>query len=341
MFDQTSCDLCGECLEKCTYIDFDREQGSREIARLIQGEAVEWLNKCITCFACNGYCPQDARPFDLIVERMEEKGDYISPELFSLAQQMVTPRSAYTPTTATSKVMSLCTIYVNMPWAFQGKLFEKLTLVKGRHFFCNLMYPHIGNETLLREGLQPLVDRYASLGVDEVVFMHDDCYAAMTDSAEKYKISLPFKPVHIFEYLLDYLKTHPDEIHPLDMKVAYQRPCASRLTPWKDPLLDEILGRIGVERVERVYDREDCLCCGQDMHGLQPRGDKFPRYQDLNIQDAVDHGAEAMLYLCPLCLDALYKKARGAGLKNLMISDLVRLAIGESLPGDAYATLEK
>ncbi len=336
MFDESRCDFCGECLARCQYIDFDKEQGSKEFERLVKGQDVGWLKKCITCFACNEYCTKGARPFDLILKRMEEKGDYIDPDLFSLAQNMVTPKGEFRPPEIKGPVMSLCTIYVNMPWAFQGQLFDGLTLVKGRHYFCNLMYPHMGNETLMRQGLKSLVDKLASLGTDEIIFVHDDCYSAMTDSASQYGIDLPFKPVHIFEYLLNYLKGHKDKIKPLNMKVAYQRPCASRLTPWKDPMLDEIFKLIGAERVARRYERENALCCGQDMGGLQGRGDKYPEYKTLNIKDAIDHGAKAMGFLCPLCLDALYKKCIESGLKTYMISDLCRIALGEKLPEDAY-----
>jgi len=58
---------------------------------------------------------------------------------------------------------------------------------------------------------------------------------------------------------------------------------------------------------------------------------KFPGYQDINIRDAKDNDAEAMIFLCPMCLDALSYKCGEAGLKTYMISDLCRLALGETL----------
>ena len=52
------------------------------------------------------------------------------------------------------------------------------------------------------------------------------------------------------------------------MKVAYQRPCASRYTPEKDPLVNEIFELIGVERVEpSVRGRINALCCGVEVAG--------------------------------------------------------------------------
>jgi Fe-S oxidoreductase len=183
----------------------------------------------------------------------------------------------------------------------------------------------------MRDNIQTLVDKYASLAVDEVIFLHDDCYSLMADVAPKYGIELSFRPIHIFEYLLNYLEDHKTAINSLNMKIAYQRPCASRMTPWKEPMLDEIFRLIGVERVARKFDRKHSLCCGPDMKGLVKRGKKYPGYQDLNIKDAKDNAAEAMIFLCPMCHDALSSKCKEAGLRTLMVTDLCRLALGEEL----------
>ncbi|MDD5167671.1 MAG: heterodisulfide reductase-related iron-sulfur binding cluster, partial [Syntrophales bacterium] len=119
---------------------------------------------------------------------------------------------------------------------------------------------------------------------------------------------------------------------------AYQRPCASRYTPEKDIFLDEILELFGVERVKREYDGIDAICCGVELAGpdlkLFPRGKNFAPFREMNVRDAVDHGAEAMVYLCPMCYRTLGKKVKESGLKNLMISDLCRLSIGEDLAQD-------
>ncbi len=340
MFDPDKCDRCGECRQKCLYIDYEEGSEPLEMERLINGEDVSWLYQCITCFACNEYCPNDARPFDLILQRLEEKGDYVNPDLIPLAEQMFTPKSEFVTPETGPVALCLCTIYPAVPWAFSGSLFEGLTQLKGSHYFCHLTYPHMGNDTKLREKLPALIDKYAGLNAEKIVFAHDDCYAVMTDAAARYGLEIPFTPIHLYEYLRDTLKKRQNEIRPLNMKVAYQRPCASRLTPWKEPYLDEIFEMIGVTRVGRTYDRENAMCCGQDMGGIQGRGDKFPAFKKNNIADAAAHGAEAMAYLCPMCLDALYKTAHEHGLANYMVSDLCRLAIGEKLPEDAYANYQ-
>jgi len=234
--------------------------------------------------------------------------------------------------------MSICVMQGNMPWAIQGQLFEGINLLKGKHYFCNVLFAHMGEESIIRERLQTLVDNLAKSGAKEIVFVHDDCYAVLKGIAPEYGIEIPFRPVHLFEYLRDYLKTRKDQLKKLNLKVAYQRPCASRYSVEKDYLLDEIFDLIGAQRVKRNYDGIDALCCGVEMAGpnlkLFPRGKNFEPFRRKNVSDAKDYGAEAMVYLCAMCFATLNQKACEVGMKNYMISDICRLALGETLPED-------
>ncbi len=236
------------------------------------------------------------------------------------------------------RAMSICVMQGNMPWAIQGQLFEKIPILKGKHYFCNVLFAHMGDESIMRDRLQAMVDNLANSGAKEIVFVHDDCYALLKGIAPEYGIKIPFRPVHIFEHLRDYLKENHKNIKKLNMKVAYQRPCASRYTPEKDSLVDEIFDLIGVERVKRNYDGVNAICCGLETAGpglkLFPRGKNFEPFREKNVKDAKESGAAGMVYLCAMCFAALNKKAREAGMKNYMISDICRLALGETLPAD-------
>jgi len=338
MFHEEKCDFCGECLSRCYYLPFDKESGSREFKKLVQGEKVDWLRDCVTCMACDEYCTRGARPFDLILKRMEEAGGLSDPALLAQMAERFKPEGEPRPVPPKDRVMSICVMQGNMPWAIQGQLFEALPLLKGKHYFCNVLFAHMGNETIMRDRLQAMVDNLAKSGAKEIVFIHDDCYAVLKGIAPEYGVKLPFRPVHLFEYLRDYLKEHKNDVRKLNMKVAYQRPCASRYSAEKDPFLDEIFEMIGVERVPRQYDGINALCCGIETAGpnlkLFPRGKNFEPFRVMNVKDAKDFGAEAMVYLCAMCFASLNKKVREAGIANYMISDICRLALGEKLPED-------
>lgn len=338
MFHESKCDFCGECLDRCHYLDFDRESGGRELKKLARGETVTWLKDCVTCIACNEYCEKGARPFDLILQKMEAAGDFTDPALRAQMAERFKPEGEPKPVELKDRAMSICVMQGNMPWAIQGRLFEEIPLLKGKHYFCNVLFAHMGDESIMRERLQTMVDNLAKSGAGEIVFVHDDCYGLLTGVAPEYGIKLPFRPVHVFEYLRDYLTEHKNQINKLNMRVAYQRPCASRYTPKKDAFLDEIFELIGVTKVSRRYDGINALCCGVEMAGpnlkLFPRGKNYEPFRERNVNDAKEHDAEAMVYLCPMCFATLNRKVRDRGMKNYMISDICRLALGEKLPDD-------
>ena len=80
MFHEDKCDLCGDCLAECKYIDYDRKAAIAEFSALIEGRPTNILKECITCAACNEICPQDANPFDLICRTQEETNALEIPE---------------------------------------------------------------------------------------------------------------------------------------------------------------------------------------------------------------------------------------------------------------------
>ena len=51
--------------------------------------------------------------------------------------------------------MSICVMQGNMPWAIQGQLFETIPLLKGKHYFCNVLFSHMGDESIARERDRP------------------------------------------------------------------------------------------------------------------------------------------------------------------------------------------
>jgi hypothetical protein len=46
MFDETLCDRCGDCLVRCLYVDYDKEQAAFEIDELIAGRSARILSAC-------------------------------------------------------------------------------------------------------------------------------------------------------------------------------------------------------------------------------------------------------------------------------------------------------
>jgi Fe-S oxidoreductase len=326
MFLEDKCDSCGDCLALCPYVDYDREEAVRQWKALREGGTPQIVSECVTCVACNQFCEKGARPFDLIMQRQEETGVLNIPEQNTeMFRNLPKTPSQVVEGEPGKGVLSLCSVGDIIPGLFEGPLFEGLTLLKGGDYFCNVGWVHLGAETPVREGARRVVENIAKTGASEVIFYHDDCYALMASLAPDYGIEIPFKPVHVIQYLRDYALENHSAIKPLHLKAAYQQPCASRYTPEKDKILDELFRLIGVERVPREHDRLHALCCGSPM---MPRDrEKAARIKERNISDAVNSGARAMAYLCPLCMLNLRKVAAASGLENYHIIELVKMAL--------------
>ena len=290
MFDRSKCDLCGECLVKCQYVDFGLEKVKEEMGKLVRGEPASILKECITCVACNQYCEKGANPFDLINQMQEETGLFeVSDkaiQLFTAADMMPVEVVAGQPG---KQVMSVCAVDL-IPGLFEGQLFEGMTFLKGGDYFCKLGWVHAARESHVRDGAQAVVDKLAETGAKEIIFFHDDCYAMMATKVKEYGVNVPFK----------------------------------------DSWLDELFGLMGVERVKRRYDRVNALCCTTPI--VATNRERSGKIKDMNVKDALDAGAEAMVFLCPLCFLGLRRRAREAGLKTFHLIHLCRLALGEELP---------
>ena len=328
MFDPDKCKRCGTCLSRCLYVDYDKERAKSEIEALIVGKEAPILSACITCFACNEYCPNQARPFDLILARQEEFNSLgISPETISENEAQYAVTTEVRVPERTQRMVSACVFHRSDPGLFEGKMFEGLPLLKGRHFFCYILFHHLGAGSVTRRHAQAFVDNLAATGAEEIILIHDDCYSMLTDVVPSYGIKVPFRPVHVIEYLRDYLKENQGALSRLGMRVAYQRPCASRFSPGKEGAIDEIFELIGVERVKREYDRDNCLCCALALQLLAP--DKARALRDRNLIDAERAGARFLCYLCPMCRRGLETGAQERGMGGYHIIELARMALGE------------
>lgn len=331
-FDQKLCETCPtyDCLVRCQYMNIDKDEAKIEVQKMIRGEDSFVLRQCVTCYACEEYCKRGNHPFYLIADLQEKKGVLPMPK--PLGTQWVntgipTKKDIREFWGATEPVISLCLFpeYIN---SIEGKLFEGFSIVVGRYFFCQLAYLHFGRPSIIRERLSSIIENIANHNFKKIVFFHDECYSTFTSYTQAYGIQVPFKSVHLFEYLYGRLRELKDEIRSLNVKVAYQRPCSSRLAPEKEHFVDDIFNLIGVERVEREYDKENSLCCGGIIRGQQ-RYDLFVDVQRRNVVDMVKAEAEYCVFNCPMCFASLSEAVVKRGIKPIMMHELCRLALGE------------
>jgi Fe-S oxidoreductase len=338
-FDEGLCKACEtyDCLTKCQYINLNLEQAKEERWKIIRGEDSRVLTECATCYACEEYCPNGNHPFYQIVDLQEAKGIHPAPvPVEKLQLQMMAPRGEVDYGKMSDPAINLCAFSPFEAVSIHGKLFTDVSIMGGNDLFCNLMYLHFAKSSVIRERLPLVIEniwnyRLNNNKISEMVCFHDECFGTYTSFAPAYGIEVPFKPVHFYEFIRDKLKEHKGEITPFAMKAAYQRPCSNRLCPETDSLVDEICEMIGVERVEREYDRENALCCAGVIR-MQGHDDLANELQKKNLDDMQAAGAAICIFNCQFCLMTLLESVMKRGMIPVLLGDLGRMALGESLP---------
>jgi len=324
-----------DCLVRCQYLNCDLEEARQEWGSVLRGEDCRVLRECATCYACEEYCPVGNHPFYLIVERQEELGTWPVPIPVTKQQiGMMAPRGRIVPQKVHAPVIDMCAFSM-LAGSIQGKLFEGTSTIGGLDIFCNIMWLHFAKNSVIRERLPLVIENIRKnylegSGVDELVCFHDECYGTFTRLAPAFGIEVPFRPVHLFEYLARKLTKLGSEIRPINEKVAYQRPCSNRLIPETQHWVDDIFRLIGADRVEREYDRENALCCAMTLRAMQ-RDDLADDVQKRNLDDMEAVGAKYCVFNCPACLVSLGEMVAERGMTPILMSELCRVALGETM----------
>jgi Fe-S oxidoreductase len=334
MWDSLKCDLCGDCLVKCRYVDYDKDKAVSEIKRLMEGKAADILDKCITCNACFQYCPAGADPADLIY-KMQEK--MMSPISLGFKPFIDSVIKAFEQGSRDAQVIEgdpdkPALSFDSFPFSqfpagtLESKMFKGMSVVRGRKYASLVGMVHMGGESLSERYGRKVINSFAELGKD-IVYIHNEGYILAHIKARELGIDVPYKYMHLFEYIRDYLLNNQSAIRRLNQKIAYQPNCAVRWFPQQNIWLNDIFDLIGVECVSRKYEGVNALCCGGPA--LFVNGELAMNMQQDNIKDAMDNHAEAIITICPMCDTVMRDQTAKLGLPKIFITDLCRMALGE------------
>jgi len=331
-FNEKACFTCPtvDCLVKCQYMQFDRDGAHAEIMKVVKGEDSPVLEQCVTCYACEEYCPRGNHPFYLISERREQKGMLTAPRpITNQWINMAEHQGKFMFGNIKDKAMSCCFI-PELGEFGQGALFEEIasSFALGAEFMCPAVYLHFAKTSVIKERLPKVIENFARLNVSEVLCLHDECYGTYTSIAPAYGMEVPFKPIHYMEYLYEKLIQFQDRIKPLGIKAVYQRPCSSRFCPDKHHYVKDICELIGVQLLDREYQNENALCCG-DILKMVAGYEVYKDVRERNVKDMVSSGANYCIFNCPFCQFSLSEKVSKAGLKPIHMVELCKMAIGE------------
>jgi len=346
------CNKCGDCLDKetgCQFLNYDRKRAIKEVTALIEGKDTDILKDCITCQACNIFCDKGVKIFDFIVHRMSTEQTWCShgKDMWESIPSLFKPY-IYKKVGSAGAWLDLCPAegLLSSPGDMgirDMRFFKNLNIFGG--LVCSVWRTHLGLENASSfEGKKAMEERIKWMyditgGAKKIIFSHDECFG-MIYQAEEAGIDISFEPIHLVQYLCEYVKDHKREIKPLEFNIAHQNSCSTRYGPNRDGWLDELYELIGCERVDRKFDRINQLCCGVPFtifrrkdadkdRGVASDMKRAAEARKKNIADAKSHDATHLVCICPVCMNFLHNDAVAGGLKPITLLNLVEMAFNK------------
>jgi len=362
-FREDLCNLCGECLHQCPVMQLPLDNAKEEVKRLIEGEDSKFaLSKCNTCFSCNFYCPQNANPYQLILERWNT--------LYN--KRGAPPLYRFVCPTETPNIWQLLNIFLSRrenkwiySWMNYSPKADDNLLVIGNYTH---LFPFIIGGSKLLDNFKPvdLIDHW-----EGGAYLYQGGYLNIVQKiARKCKADFEKWGIKNLTHTLDAVEYIFSEVHPKEMKVNHNQnflnfndwlfnslstgeiPIKNKLNfsvtvhdncysktlsgrYWDPPR--KILEFCGCEIKEMEHIKKDSLCCGFGAGASWVRNLSIP-FDIISegikkFKEAEETGADALISYCGGCIYLLWatRELIGSKIDLYHIIEIVRMAMGEQL----------
>lgn len=365
MFIKEDCDFCGECLLRCPESGLSLEEAKAEIEKLANDEG--WagiLSKCSSCFACNLYCKQKVNPYDLVLQRWNERYRRVgAPPLL----QMVCPTKepnlwssfhAIAPAPARSvldewlqrqpgeELLLMGSFNYLVPEVFHGSrlLGDSPPVSLPQHWECGAYLYQMGYLDEVGRVGRMVREDFDSWGIKKVINTMDAVHHLFTEiqpGAMGVRYSQEF--VNFYDLVLERFDSGElSAENPLDVTVTVHDNCYSKASG--GPAMDRarrLVELTGCRQVEMEHNREDALCCGFGLGASWTSNRKIP-FDILGgavrrVKEAEESGADVLVTYCGGCMWLLLvaRELCDSRVQVRHIVELLRESIGEKVSFDA------
>ncbi len=331
-----------------------------EIKKLIAGEKTKKvLSECQSCFSCNFYCPENAHPAGLVLQRWNEQyqkeelkvrakhymtlypyypnfRSYVMEHLPEKTKDLVKSWASLKPLKGDTLTYPGCNI-ITFAELTQASFFKDLD-IRGRLEYCC-------GETLFRTGYtEELYQITKRLDKWFNILKPKNLLVLCTAGTNVFKNVLPqYGLTYKFEEIKSYIQFLWEKIETgklkikkkLDMTVTIQDSCYSKM--FGEEYMDlprKILDAIGIEIIETESCKQNMRCCGIGAGFSVDSAYQSFRIRSStlrNFKDFKKTKADAVCVYCAGCLATFIgnKKLYFKKLKVYHIIELIQMAIGE------------
>ena len=278
------CTECGECLLNCRYIKYSRDEAVRDISKINKGfhEESRAAKKCMSCYACNAFCPNGAHPYERIHyawnERYEREGlpartGYLMPGRLPNFRQSLkyTKREiALHEKWSSNKPPAKTCLYpgcnlLAMPLLAEGGIFEKLPVWGRWDLCCGEMFFRMGALEPVKKRAKYLTEFYQGKDIEELVFVCPAGYNMFSNVLpEQFGARFEFKKTYFTDWFINRLEDGTFNISKkLSGTVVIHDSCHARVLGGEFMESQRRLLKIlGLDIVETEQNHEHGLCCG-------------------------------------------------------------------------------
>lgn len=363
-FKKDLCDLCGLCLQLCPVLHLPIEEAKDEFQNLIEGKESEYvLSRCNTCFSCNLYCPQQANPYQLILERWNE--------LYK--KRGAPPLYRFVCPTEEPNIWQLLNVFLSNQeriWIHKWMNYlpkkEDIVFLIGSYMH---LFPFIIGGSKLLDSFKPidLIDQW-----EGGAYLYQGGYLDLVQKiAQRAKRDFNAWDVKDIVVSTDAVQIHFSEIHhnemgvkhdqnfinfhewllkkinsgeiklpnaPLNITVTIHDNCYSKILGrifWEKPR--EILKKCGCNIKEMRHIKKDSLCCGFGAGASWTKNISIP-FDIISegvkkFKEAEDTKAKALVSYCSGCIYLLWatRELLESKIDIYHIIEVVRMAMGEKI----------
>ena len=362
-FKKDLCNLCGECLHLCPVLKLPIAKAKEEIKNLIEGKKSKYaITRCNSCFSCNLYCPQNANPYNLILERWNE--------LYK--KRAAPPIYCFVCPTEQNNIWQLLNIFLSNQerrWIHKwisyipepddtilliGNYTHLFPFIFGGSKLLDYFVPldridqWEGGAYLYQGGYLDVVQRVAqrtkkdfdNWGVRKVVACLDAVeYMFKEVHPKEMGVDYSQEFINFNQWLLDHINSGEIQLtNRLDITTTIHDNCYSKAMNevyWDVPR--EILEKCGYRIIEMKHNRKDSLCCGFGAGASWVKNisiifdimsDGFKKFKEVE-----ETGAQALISYCGGCMFLLWatKELKRSDIDIFHIIEVVRMAMGEKL----------
>ncbi|MBN2159746.1 MAG: (Fe-S)-binding protein [Spirochaetes bacterium] len=276
-----ACVECGDCLVRCRYMSFTREEAKAEMGKVNRGEPSRALDGCMSCYACNAFCEKNAHPYERIHyawnDRYEREGlparaSYLMPSRqpnfredmsFTDEERELHRRWAADDPPARTVLYPGCNLLA-LPLLVPKAVMNVLPVWGRWDLCCGEMYFRMGILSKVREIAGRLTRFYRGKKIDEMVFVCPAGYNMFTNVLpQQFEARFSFRTTSFADWFMRKVAEGAFSPKRLSGDLVIQDSCHARVLG-RDFMESQrrLLAELGLTVRETPRNREDGLCCG-------------------------------------------------------------------------------